>query len=74
MANPANYNVICSCEQELGPLAKFTANPDGYRTALCTTCQRVTILNTHGQIVKVAPFDFAGYILQQKMKLCAPTK
>lgn len=42
--DPVNYVLLCSCELELGPLARFLPNKDGYRTALCPRCDHVTIV------------------------------
>lgn len=60
MTNAADYELYCHCERDgkptfLGPLARFTANAEGFRWAACPVCKDVTILNKDAQVVKVAP-------------------
>lgn len=48
-----NYMLTCTCEAVLGPLGRFAPNARGERSALCTKCELVTIVDGQGQILKV---------------------
>lgn len=52
--SPADYMLICSCEVELGPLARFLENGEGFRSAWCTRCDHVTIVRGT-QVLRVIP-------------------
>jgi hypothetical protein len=48
----ADYMLVCSCEVDLGPLARFLPNAEGFRTAWCRRCDHVTIVRGT-QVLKV---------------------
>lgn len=55
--SPFDYTLFCACKKELGPLGKFSENPEsGRRTALCPNCLHVTIVKgaTIEKVVKAS--------------------
>lgn len=50
-ANSASdYTLICTCETELGVLARYFPNDSGARSVFCPRCHHITIVNAEGQV------------------------